>query len=62
MKHNPLIKSAVLAGSALFAWFAFAAEPQDDPVAPAEEEAAPAEEEPAKEEVPGYFVVTQCKR
>ena len=54
MKHNPLIKSAILAGSALFAWLAFAAEPQDDPLepAPAEEEAAPAEEEaaPAEEE------------
>ena len=54
MKHNPLIKSAILAGSVLFAWLAFAAEPQDDPLkpAPAEEEAAPAEEEaaPAEEE------------
>ena len=28
MKHNPLIKYAVLSGLALFAWLAFAAEPQ----------------------------------
>ena len=54
MKHNPLIKYAVLSGLALFAWLAFAAEPQGDPAAPApvEEEAAPAEKDaaPAEEE------------
>ena len=49
MKHNPLIKYAVLSGLALFAWLALAAEPQDDPAAPApvEEEAAPVEAEAA---------------